>query len=85
MKLIVSPAALKRMADVPKRQRALLMQKLDEFAAAPFERHPAATPLKGRDDVVRIRQGDWRAICRVDRAGQTVVVDSIAHRREAYQ
>lgn len=50
-----------------------------------FEQHPSAGPLCGRRDAVRLRHGDWRAICRIDRAEDTVVLETVAHRREAYR
>jgi mRNA-degrading endonuclease RelE of RelBE toxin-antitoxin system len=62
-----------------------LLDKAEAFAAAPFAVHPAATPLRGQPDVIRLRQGDWRGICRVDRAADTIVLETVAHRREAYR
>ena len=70
---------------MPQRDREALMVKAAQFAAAPFEPHSWAQPLKGARDVVRIRQGDWRAVCRVDRSDETVIVDAVAHRREVYR
>jgi mRNA-degrading endonuclease RelE of RelBE toxin-antitoxin system len=32
-----------------------------------------------------LRHGDWRAICRIDRADGIVVLEAVAHRREAYR
>jgi mRNA-degrading endonuclease RelE of RelBE toxin-antitoxin system len=85
VKLIVPPAAVKDMVVMSPRERDALIAKAEAFAASPFGQHPSAQPLKGRDDVVRIRQGDWRAVCRIDREEQTVIVDSVAHRREVYR
>ncbi|HEV8031416.1 MAG TPA: type II toxin-antitoxin system RelE/ParE family toxin [Stellaceae bacterium] len=70
---------------MPRRDRAALLDRVKEFAAAPFGRHPAATRLPGRSDAVRLRHGDWRAICRIDRADGIVVLEAVAHRREAYR
>lgn len=85
MRLILPPATLKGMASIPQRDQEALIAKVEVFAAAPFERHPWVQKLEGRDDVVRVRQGDWRAVCRIDRAENTVVVDLVAHRREVYR
>jgi mRNA interferase RelE/StbE len=85
IKLILSPTALKALAAMPSRERSALLDRAEAFAAAPFAQHAAAAPLRGRPDVVRLRQGDWRAICRIDRAEDTVVMENVAHRREIYR
>jgi mRNA-degrading endonuclease RelE of RelBE toxin-antitoxin system len=85
IKLIVTRAAAKALAMIPRRDREALLDKVEAFAAAPFAAHPAATPLRGQPDVIRLRQGDWRGICRVDRSADTIVLETVAHRREAYR
>jgi DNA-binding XRE family transcriptional regulator len=39
------------------------------------------TPGQCRRDAVRIRQGDWRAVCRIDRDGDVILVEFVANRR----
>jgi len=56
-----------------------------DFAAEPVEDHPWALPMRGRHDAVRIRQGDWRAVCRIDRDDEVIIVEFVANRREAYR
>jgi mRNA-degrading endonuclease RelE of RelBE toxin-antitoxin system len=85
IKLVVTRAASKALARIPRREREALLDKAEAFAAAPFAAYPAATPLRGKPDVIRLRQGDWRGICRVDRAADTIVLETVAHRREAYR
>jgi len=85
IKLIVTRAASKALARMPRREREDLLDKAEAFAAAPFAAHPAATPLRGQPDVIRLRQGDWRGVCRLDRAADTIVLETVAHRREAYR
>jgi mRNA-degrading endonuclease RelE of RelBE toxin-antitoxin system len=85
IKLIVTRAASKILARIPRREREALLDKAEAFAAAPFAVHPAATPLRGQPDVIRLRQSDWRGICRVDRSADTIVLETVAHRREAYR
>jgi len=70
---------------VPRHDRDTLLAKARTFAAEPFAPHSWVAPLKGRPDVVRLRQGDWRAVCRIDRIGKVVIVDAVAHRREVYR
>jgi mRNA-degrading endonuclease RelE of RelBE toxin-antitoxin system len=62
--------------------REALLDKVEAFAATPYAGHPATIPLRRDQDLVRLRQGDWRWICRVDRAADTVVLETVAHRRE---
>jgi mRNA-degrading endonuclease RelE of RelBE toxin-antitoxin system len=83
IKLIITRAASKALAGMPRREREALLDKAGAFAAAPFAVHPAAAPLRGRPHVIRLRQGDWRGICRIDRATDTIVLETVAHRREA--
>jgi mRNA-degrading endonuclease RelE of RelBE toxin-antitoxin system len=85
IKLIVTRAASRALAGMPRREREALLDKAEAFAVAPFAPHPAATPLRGHPDVIRLRQGDWRGICRVDRTADTIVLEAVAHRREAYR
>ena len=70
---------------MPKRERAGLVAKLEAFAANPFAPQASAKPLKGPRDAVRIRQRDWRAICRIDREDGVAVVEAVGHRREIYR
>ena len=85
IKLIFTRAASKALARMPRREREALLDKTEAFAAAPFAAHPAATPLRGEPDLIRLRQGDWRGICRIDRTADTIVLETVAHRREAYR
>ena len=84
MELLIERDAAKALIRLPANIRKALRKKLDAFAAAPFEPHAWALPLSGRPGV-RIRQGDWRAILRVDAEAQTVTVLAIRHRREVYR
>jgi mRNA-degrading endonuclease RelE of RelBE toxin-antitoxin system len=59
------------------------MKRLRAIVAAPNSRHPSVVPLVGRPGVFRVRQGDWRALFRIEDAD--VVLIRVAHRREAYE
>ncbi len=85
MRAIFQPAAVKALAAMPKKDRTSLLLKLEQFAAEPFAPNPSAKPLKGRPQAVLIRQGDWRAVCRIDRANETVIIEAIGNRREIYR
>ena len=84
-KLLISPAALKALARMPRQDRDALLDKVEAYAAAPHRPHPAASRLRGHRDLARLRQGDWRGICRLDRADDTVILETVAHRREVYR
>jgi hypothetical protein len=50
IKLIVTRAASKAPARIPRREREALLDKAEAFAAAPFAAHPAASPLRGQPE-----------------------------------
>lgn len=85
LRLTVSLLAAKELAALPGRDRRALFGKIEVFAADPFETHPAARPMRGHEDRIRVRHGDWRAVCRIDRAAATVTLEHVAHRREIYR
>lgn len=62
-----------------------MLEKIAQLAADPFAPFSAASPLKGSPQTVRIRHRQWRAVCRIDRAAETVVVEAIVNRREVYR
>jgi mRNA-degrading endonuclease RelE of RelBE toxin-antitoxin system len=85
LRLIVSAAAAKDLAALPGRDRRLLFGRVEAFAADPLAKHPAVRPMRGHEDRIRVRHGDWRAVCRIDRAAATVTLERVAHRREIYR
>jgi mRNA-degrading endonuclease RelE of RelBE toxin-antitoxin system len=83
MTLLISPSAIKALLAMPKREREQLKQRLDAITAAPAESRPSVIAMQGKPSGrFRVRQGDWRAVFRID--GADVVVDRIGHRREIY-
>ena len=74
MRLIVAPGAAKDLAALPGRDGRALFARVEAFAADPFATHPAARPLRGREDRVPVRHQDWRAVCRIDSAAETVTL-----------
>jgi mRNA-degrading endonuclease RelE of RelBE toxin-antitoxin system len=85
VKVIFSRAALRNLPDLPKRDRAALIAKIAAFANDPFRPAVAVHPIKGKPHAVRIRQGDWRAVCRIDRSEDTIIVELVGNRREIYR
>jgi mRNA interferase RelE/StbE len=84
MELIFSPAAAKTLTKLPAKDRAALISKLEKVAANPMGQYPWAKRLTGHPGY-RIRQGDWRAVYRLDFESGEMVVDKIAKRDEVYR
>lgn len=83
MPLIVSRDALKALRSMPKREAGQLLDRMKEIASTPDERHPGVIAMQGEPlGRFRVRQGDWRAVFRID--GADVLVDRVGHRREVY-
>ena len=85
VQLIVSPTAAKDLAALPARDQRALFVRVEAFPSDPFATHPAARPFRGHEHRVRVRHGDWRAVRRIDRAAETVILERVEHRREKYR
>ena len=69
---------------MPARERGQMLERLEAIAAAPAGRHPGVTAMQGAPPGrFRVRQGDWRAVFRVE--GGDVVVIRVGHRSEVYE
>lgn len=77
MKLIYSPAAVRALRKAHAKVAADLRGKLQAVAADPLGQHPSAKRLTGQLGY-RVRQGDWRAVYRLDHASNEMIVDDIA-------
>lgn len=84
MDLIIEAAAAKALRKMPRRDALALREKLETFAASPYAPHGWAKALVGVPDV-RIRHGDWRAICRIDGKMMIVLVVKVGNRKDVYQ
>ena len=83
LSIAYSQAAAKRMTRLPRSTGQRLAAKINAYAADPQASHGWATSFGG--GIVRIRQGDYRALCRVDHAANTLTVHAVGHRREIYR
>jgi len=84
MKLLFSPAAVKALARIPRKEEAGLLAKLRQVADDPTGKHPWAKRLTDQPGF-RLRQGDWRAVYRLDHEAGEMIVDRIAKRDEVYR
>jgi mRNA interferase RelE/StbE len=83
MALLLPLRVEKQLEALPRAERRRLLERLRAIAVAPERQHPNVLPLVGRPGVFRVRQGDWRALFRIE--DTDVVVVRVAHRREAYE
>lgn len=84
MALVFSRDAVRALLAMPRKDAERLRERLDAIAAAPADRHPAVEAMQGKPPGrFRVRQGDWRAVFRIDDAD--VVVERIGNRREVYR
>ena len=67
MRLLLEKAARKGLDRMPAKAADKMLDQLERIAADPFAAHPKVKPLKGNCDAFRLRQGDWRAVYRIDR------------------
>jgi len=83
MRLEVMPAAAKSLRNIPEKTATTIIDRMKAIADDPFARHANVTRLSN-DDRFRLRVGDWRALYRVDRKGDRVVLVDLK-RGEAYR
>ena len=60
-----------------------MLAKLKGIATDPFGRNPGAAAMTGGG--YRLRHGEWRAVYRIDRDDDAVIIDAVKHRREVYR
>ena len=84
MRLSYTPPALKALRRAPAKVAADLRAKLQIVAADPHGQHAWAKRLTDQPGY-RIRQGDWRAVYRLDHKADEMIVDIIAKRDEVYK
>lgn len=84
MQLIYTASALKALRKIPAKEVAALMGTHKEIAAEPFAPHPRAKKLTDHPGF-RVRQGDWRAVYRLNREAEEMIVETVGHRSEVYK
>jgi mRNA-degrading endonuclease RelE of RelBE toxin-antitoxin system len=71
---------------LPGSTRESVRRRVDEIAVDPFARHANVQRYKeGGPDNFRLRQGQWRVVCRIDRKAQQVQVQIIDTRGSVYR
>lgn len=82
LQVLYARAALKTLRALSKQEAQAIMAKIDAYAAEPRGNHPWARQLSGVEGL-RIRQGDYRAICRIE--SDSLVIVAIGHRSSVYR
>lgn len=85
MRLLVEKPALKAMRRMQPKVAGAIFAAMERIAADPFGDHPNARRLAGTGGSFRLRHGDWRALYRIDRLAQQVVLEDIRKREDAYR
>jgi mRNA interferase RelE/StbE len=85
MDLAVEKQALKKLARMPPKLAQAFREGLRRIAADPFAPHRNVERLKGRKDAFRFRVGDFRALYRIDRDRNLMIVEIVAARGDAYK
>jgi mRNA-degrading endonuclease RelE of RelBE toxin-antitoxin system len=85
MKLLIEKRAQRRLQEMPAKVRISMLNRLKAVAGDPFAGHANVKPLRDEPNAFRLRQGDWRALYRVDRATQEVRVYVVETRGRAYR
>jgi mRNA interferase RelE/StbE len=80
----LTQSAAKELEDIGSdADRRRILDRIRRLAEDP--RPQGCVTLAGRQDRVRLRQGDYRIVYSIDDAGRIVTVFRIAHRRDVYR
>jgi mRNA interferase RelE/StbE len=85
MKLVLTRAAQRRIGQMSPKLRGALLERLEAIAGEPFAGHANVERIKGERDAFRLRQGDWRAIYRIDRQAAEMRVLAMEPRGSVYR
>lgn len=85
MRLVLTRTAQRGLGKMSRKMRATLIERLEVIAERPFAKHRNVERIKGEPDAFRLRQGDWRAKYRVDRAADEMRVLVVEPRGSVYR
>lgn len=78
-----SKAAERQFRNLPRGVQSRIAPRIDALAVDP--RPPGAVRLSGREDLYRIRVGDYRVLYAIEERELMVLVVKLGHRREVYR
>ncbi|MFN3546975.1 MAG: type II toxin-antitoxin system RelE family toxin [Mesorhizobium sp.] len=82
-RITFSRESLRTLSRMPANTARLIRSKIDQYAADPGSLANNVKALKGTDDVLRLRVGDWRVI--FSESGDVIAIIRIASRGSAYE
>ena len=85
VKLVYERPAIKGLRRVPREIESAVRRELEAVADDPFAHHQSVTALVGTKDGFRLRVGGRRAVYRIDRESQPMIVEWIGPRGDAYR
>ena len=85
MELEFTRASTKTLRKLQPKVRAAMIGRLKAIATDPFAKHANVDAFVGENDAFRLRQGDWRALYKVDREAGVMRVLRIEPRGEVYR
>ena len=85
MELILEKAARKGLDKMSEKAANAILQRLEAIAADPNKKHANVKPLTGFLNAYRLRQGDWRAVYRLERSADQMRVVLIDVRGSVYR
>ena len=85
MELVYGRAASRALRRMQPKLAAAFQRDLAAIAKMPFGHHANVKALAGVTDGFRLRRGDWRAVYRLDRTANRMIVVWIGPRAGAYR
>ncbi len=85
MRLLLEKPARKGLDRMPAKAADAMLARLERIAADPFGHHPNVTAMQGMKDAFRLRQGDWRAVYRLDRGANAMLIVLVDVRGGVYR
>ena len=82
-KIEFSKPAEKQLSDLPKTELMKIKKRIEKLAADPFP--PKCEKMEGKEDIYRVRQGDYRILYSVFDKKLIVLILKIGNRREVYK
>ena len=78
-----SKSSLKDLVDVPKKERLIILKKIESLSVNP---HPLGSlKLEGASNSWRFRYGNYRVIYNIEDKHLIILIIKIGHRKEVYK
>jgi mRNA interferase RelE/StbE len=81
--IVFRPAAMRDLEQLPSRTQHSIAAVITRLSENP--RPPGVEKLKGRDNLYRVRSGDYRILYQISDRLKQITVVKIGHRRDVYR